>query len=152
MSDAFDIVPVPPEAEGLDMPFDPDAQPKKKYSCADGTYNGIVTKMEKATVKPGNEGKTPRLQFEVTLTDEAVKGIRCSRFCDLAGDFAWVIVKMVEAFGVKPVNGILPLKEKYHSIVAQPCRVKVKARTVGDRTYMDILEVLPPTPKEAPAF
>ena len=151
MSTAFDIVPVPAEAEGLDVPFDPATQggSGKKFSCDEGTYNGIVTKLAKFQKDPT---KPPRLQFEVTLTDEAVKGIRASRFYDLVGDFVWATALMAKAFGVEPINGTLPLKEKYHSIVAQPCRVKVAPREFNGKTFMDVKEVFPALAKEDAPF
>jgi hypothetical protein len=151
MSSAFDVSPVPPQAEGLDIDLDPNTT-TRKYDCAEGTYPAIVTKLEKVQ----KEGKEPRIKVEVTLTAQEVKGIKATRFYDISGEYAWLLEKAVEVFGVKKEQTgttpdgkpmyTLPLKANYFKIVAQPCMATVKPRTYvnnagQDRVAMDIVQL-----------
>jgi hypothetical protein len=164
MSSAFDVTPVPAEAEGLDIDLDPNASSGRKYDCDEGEYPAIVTKLEKVQ----KEGKEPRIKIEVTLTAQAVKGIRATRFYDVSGNFAWLLEKAVEAFGVKkeqtgttpdgkPIY-TLPLKSNYYNIVTKPCLATVKPRTYTnnagqERVAMDIVQLAPaPKPESGSPF
>lgn len=145
---AFSIVPVPPEAEGLDAPYTPS---DKKFSCDEGIYEAVVTAMLKVPAKPYKDkqgidqpGKD-KVKFEVVLTQDAVKGIKASRNYDLTGDFQFILEKTAAAFGVSPnkETKVLPLASNYHNIVAKPCRAKVKPREFNGKTFMEIVEILP---------
>lgn len=151
MSDAFSISPVPSAAEGFDIKVAP--QQERKFSCEEGTYNGIVTKFDKFE-KPG---KPMRILMEVTLLQDGVKGIRATRYFDTqptadGRDFTWMLTNAVKAFGIVPVDGVLPLRENLGKIKGAQCRVLVRPREFNSKVYMDIVQVMAPAESEPAPF
>ncbi len=152
MSSAFDISPVPPEAEDLNIDLDEETTKGPKYDCAEDTYPAVVTAIQKIQ----KEGKAPRLKLEVRLTAPAVKGIKASRFYDLSGKYQFLLVKAAAVFGVTPVKDAdgketLPLKDNYYKIMGAECMAHVKPRefTRDDGKTMVFMDIVELKPKEA---
>lgn len=152
MSSAFDVTPAPAAADGLDFEYDDSPQTERKFHCDAGTYNAVVKELKKFPKKDADG--YDRLLLKVVLVDDGVKGIQASRFYDLGGQYAFVLEKAVEAFGITPevteVDGKkrkrLPLRENYTKIFGASCRVQVKPRQVGDRVFMDVERIFTAAP------